>query len=151
MADYIPSSERAKIVWLYHFAVWMGSYGLSHGFTLGEVCALVSTVLQARLAVDIEREIVVWSFRLNLMGSILSPSASYHTASIVEGGFDAILYVTLTTPGTCSTISRESVSRISKESRVGDAVRASTLSQQRTSICWPKSRLPSRMPVTRSS
>jgi len=50
MADYIPSSERAKIVWLYHFAIWMGSYGLSHGFTLGEACALVSTVLQARLA-----------------------------------------------------------------------------------------------------
>ena len=64
-----------------------------------------------------------------------SATASNHTTSIVEGGFVAILYVTLTMPGTFSIISRESSSRISKESRVGDAVRASTLSQQRTSIC----------------
>ena len=49
MADYIPSGERAKLVWLYRFAVWFGSYGVSYGFTLNEVCALVSTVLQARL------------------------------------------------------------------------------------------------------
>ena len=34
-------------------------------------------------------------------------------------------------------------------SRVDIAARASMRSQQRTSICWLRSRLPSRMPVTR--
>lgn len=56
-------------------------------------------------------------------------------ASMVEGGFRATLYVTLTMSGTSRMISRASCSRRSNESRVGVAVRASTLSQQRTSIC----------------
>jgi hypothetical protein len=67
----------------------------------------------------------------------LRHSARHQTTSIVDGGFGAMLYVTLTTPGTSRIISPEIFSRTSNESGVGVAVRASTLSQQRTSICWP--------------
>jgi Tol biopolymer transport system component len=72
------------------------------------------------------------------------------TASIVDGGLGAMLYVTETTPGTPLRISAARRSRVSNGSRVGVATRASTLSQQRTSICWPNSRRLSRIPVTRS-
>lgn len=78
-------------------------------------------------------------------------SGAHQIASIVEGGLAAMLYVTLTMPGTSRIISSASLVRMSNESCVGFAVRASRLSQQRSSICWPKSRLPSRIPVTRSS
>ena len=57
--------------------------------------------------------------------------------------------MTLTISGTLRIISPATFSRISRGSRVEDAARASMLSQQRTLICWPQSRLPSRMPVTR--
>ena len=70
--------------------------------------------------------------------SLNSGSQNFHccqTASIVEGGFGAMLYVTLTMPGTSRIISLASFSRILKESGVGVATLASTLSQQRTSIC----------------
>jgi len=49
MADYIPSGEAAKIRWLSRFTPWFGTYGMSYGFTVDEVCALVFTVMQARL------------------------------------------------------------------------------------------------------
>lgn len=78
-----------------------------------------------------------WASALPSVMLLLACIASLRTqtASIVEGGLVAILYVTLTIPGTSRMISRASVSRVSNGSRVGTAVRASTLSQQRTSIC----------------
>ena len=78
-------------------------------------------------------------------------SRAHQIASIVEGGLLAMLYVTLTTPFTSWIISPAMLVRISYGSCVGVAVLASILSQQRSSICRPKSRLPSRIPVTRSS
>jgi len=52
MADYIPSREPAKILWLWNLMVWLGSNGPSHGFTVDEVCELYFTVMQAKLAMD---------------------------------------------------------------------------------------------------
>jgi hypothetical protein len=53
----------------------------------------------------------------NLKSAIFSvPYALFpYTASIVEGGFGAMLYVTLTMPGTLLRISLASFSRISNE------------------------------------
>ena len=56
MADYIPSGEAAKMRWMWNLMVWLmrdgAVHGLAHGFTLDEVCALVSAMLQVKLAAD---------------------------------------------------------------------------------------------------
>ena len=56
MGDYIPSSEGAKIQWLWNLMVWMARdgavNGLSHGFSAEEICEFYSMVLQAKLALD---------------------------------------------------------------------------------------------------
>ena len=55
-------------------------------------------------------------------------------ASIVEGGFEAMLYVTLTTPGTSDVILLANPSNTPKGISVGCAVLASILFQHLTSI-----------------
>lgn len=52
MPDYIPSNEPAKILWLSNFSTWIIANGAAHGFTLLEVCALVATALQVKLAAN---------------------------------------------------------------------------------------------------
>lgn len=48
-----------------------------------------------------------------------------------------MLCVTLTIPRALRIVSRATFSRILSDRHVGVVVRASMLSQQRTSICWP--------------
>jgi K+-transporting ATPase c subunit len=56
---------------------------------------------------------------------------------MVEGGLVVMLYVTLTTPGTSEVILAASFRSKANGSLVGEAVTASLLSQQRTSIWNP--------------
>lgn len=58
----------------------------------------------------------------------------FHTASIVDGGFGAMLYVTETAPLTSVVIRLASLSRISQGRCVGVPIVASMLSQHRISI-----------------
>jgi len=54
--DYIPNKETARIQWLWNLMLWLTDNGavngLSHGFTLDEICDFYFAVLQAKLAAD---------------------------------------------------------------------------------------------------
>ena len=54
MADYIPSNEAAKLLWLWNLAMWLwrdnALNGLLHGFSIHEVNIFRFTVVQAKQA-----------------------------------------------------------------------------------------------------
>jgi len=56
MPDYIPTKETARIRWLWNLMAWLARdgavNGLSHGFTIEEICEFYFAVLQAKLAAD---------------------------------------------------------------------------------------------------
>jgi len=56
VADYIPSKEPAKILWMWNLMVWLVSDGaanaLAHGFAAKEACTFYFAVFQAKLAAD---------------------------------------------------------------------------------------------------
>ena len=56
MADYIPSNEAAKLLWLWNLAMWLwrdnAVNGLLHGFSIHEVNMFRFTVVQAKQAAN---------------------------------------------------------------------------------------------------